>query len=237
MEEKNLSIQKKNKITKYVVSSALVVNALAAPVAVFAADETKSPDLVQAAVKELMDKAIMTGDANGDLNLEGKLTRAQVASILVKSLKLDLVNMPTSDFKDVSKDHWGLKYIKVLDSLGIMTGFNGNFRPNAILTKEELAAVLVRITQTSTVGKGNNLPISDSNEVSDWAKGYVQAAIEAGLISAPNGKFSPQSQVDRKEIAVLTANFIESEKFEQYQENINTLLEEGKKISNSDPSV
>lgn len=228
---------KKVKITRYAVSSAMLVNALAAPVAAFAAEETKSSDLVQAAVKELIDKAIMSGDKNGDLNLEGKLTRVQAAGILARSLNLDTSKLTNSTFNDVSKDHWGLKYISIMENLGVMKGSNGSFRPNAILTKEELAVVLVRITQTNIVGKGNNLQISDSNDISDWAKPYVHAAIEAGLIPVQNGKFAPKSQVNRKEVALLTAAFIKSEKFEQYKEEINKLLEEGKKISNSDPAA
>jgi len=84
-----LNVDKKSKITRYVVSSAMVVNALAAPVAVFAAEESGRPDEAQAAIKELMDKAIMVGDDKGQLNLEGKLTRAQVAAILARSLSLD----------------------------------------------------------------------------------------------------------------------------------------------------
>ncbi|QMV41947.1 S-layer homology domain-containing protein [Cohnella cholangitidis] len=228
---------KKVKITRYAVSSAMLVNALAAPVAVFAANESQSPDMAQAAIKELIDKAIMSGDENGDLNLEGKLTRAQVAGILARSLNLDTSKLPSSIFKDVSSDHWGLKYISIMDNLGVMTGANGSFRPNAILTKEELAVILVRITQTNIVGKGKNLQINDAHEVSDWAKGYVQAAIEAGFIPVQNGNFAPKSQVNRKEVAVLTAAFMKSEKFDQYKDEINKLLEEGKKISNSDPAA
>src|SRR5690606_17265983 len=135
------------------------------------------------------------------------------------------------------QDHWGLKYISVMDSLGVMTGANGNFRPNAVLTREELAVILVRITQTSIVGKGNQLAVSDAGQVSAWAMAYVQAALEAGLMSAPGGSFGPKSQVDRKEVALVTSAFIKGENFEAYKESVSALLGEGKKISNSDPSV
>ncbi|RED84100.1 S-layer family protein [Cohnella phaseoli] len=236
-EELDLNIDKKSKITRYVVSSAMVANALAAPVAVFAADEARSPDALQAAVNELMEKAIMVGDDKGQLNLEGKLTRAQVAAILARSLNLNATLAPVSDFKDVSKDHWGLKYISVMDRLGVMTGSDGSFRPNAVLTREELAVILVRITQTSIVGKGGGLAVSDASEISSWAKPYVQAALEADLLSAPGGRFAPKSQVDRKEVALVTSAFINGDNFEAYKESVKALLDEGKKISNSDPSV
>ncbi len=232
-----LNIDKKRKITRYVVSSTMVVNALAAPVAAFAADETGSQDAVRSAVRELMDKSILVGNEKGDLNLEGKLTRVQVAAILARSLGLDTATAPVSSFRDVSRDHWGLKYISVMDKLGVMTGAGGSFRPNAVLTREELAVILVRITQTSIVGKGNQLALSDAGDISAWAKAYVQAALEAGLMTAPGGKFGPKTQVDRQEVALVTSAFIKGDHFEAYKESVKALLGEGKKISNSDPSL
>jgi hypothetical protein len=228
--------EKMKKVSKYVVSSAMLVNMLAAPAAVFAADKKMEPSVVQAAVKELLEKGIMTGDQKGDMNLEGKLTRIQVASILARALKLEL-SQPTVSYTDVSSDSWGLKYIDSMTKLGVMAGSDGQFRPNALISKEELAVILVRITQTNIIGKGNNLPIEDGNEVSSWAKAYVDAAIGAGLMQAVDGKFSPKAKVTRQEIALLTNTFIHSEKFEQVKDSIGHLLETGKKVSNSDPTL
>ncbi|MFC4811592.1 S-layer homology domain-containing protein [Paenibacillus sp. GCM10023250] len=231
-----MDLQKKNKITKYVVSSAMVVNALAAPAAVFAATDKPAQSAAEAAAKELIAKGILTGDETGALNLEGSLTRIQVAAILARALNLN-ADSKTASFSDVSSDSWGLKYIAALDKLGIMSGADGKFRPNDVTTREELAAILVRVTQTNIEGKGNNLTISDANQVSDWAKAYVQAAIEQKLISVTNGKFEPQKKVDRQEVALVTDTFIKSSSFATYKTNVNTLFNEGKKISNSDPSV
>lgn len=232
-----MELNKSKKITKYIVSSTMVVNAMAAPVAVFAANEKLDPALVPAAVQELLNKGILQGDDKGNINLDGKLTRIQVAAILARALNLDVSKTASASFSDVSSDSWGLKYIASLQQLGIMVGDDGKFRPNAYLTKEELAAILVRVTQTNITGKGNNLNVSDANQVSDWAKGYVQAALEAGLIPTQDGKFSPKGAITREQVAQVTTNFTNSEKFEQYKETINTLLDEGKKISNSDPTV
>jgi hypothetical protein len=232
-----MNVKKVQKITKYVISSAMLANAVAGQAAVFAANEKVEPPLAQAAVKNLFEKGIMFGDENGNFNLEGNLTRIQVAAILARSLNLDISKTPKVNFTDVSSDSWGVKYIDALANLGVIEGSDGQFRPNDVLTREELAVILVRITQTNIVGKGNNLPITDANQVSDWAKAYVQAAIEAGLIPVENGKFAPNKKVSRQEVASVTDNFIKNDKFEQYKKSANTLLDTGKKISNSDPTV
>ncbi|NUU74826.1 S-layer homology domain-containing protein [Paenibacillus xylanilyticus] len=229
--------RKKDKITKYVLSSTLLATSLAGQASVYAADEKVAPDVTQTIVKELMNKGILTGNQNGDMNLDGKLTRIQVAAILARSLNLKLSDNPDISFKDVSSDSWGLKYIHALEKLGVITGSSGKFRPNDIITKEELAVILVRVTQTSIVGKGDNLTFSDKDSVSPWARAYVQAAIDAKLLPVDSGKFNPKKQVTRKEVAVVTDSFIKNEKFEAYKQSANDLLNKGEKISNSDPSI
>lgn len=225
------------KVSKYIVSSTMLVNTMAAPIAVFAADNKIDSSYAKAAIEELVNKGILTGNQKGDLQLEGQLTRIQVAAILARALNLDVSSTPQTSFKDVNSDSWGLKYIHALEKIGVMVGSNGQFRPNEFLTKEELATILVRITQTNIVGKGSKLELGDKDQISDWAKDYVAAAIEAGLIPINDGKFAPKSPVKRQDVAVVTNNFMKSEKFEKYKESINTLLDEGKKISNSDPTV
>lgn len=229
--------RKKDKITKYVLSSTLLATTFAGQASVYAADEKVTPDVTQTIVKELMNKGILTGNQNGDMNLDGKLTRIQVAAILARSLNLKLSDNPDISFKDVSSDSWGLKYIHALEKLGVITGSSGKFRPNDIITKEELAVILVRVTQTSIVGKGDNLTFSDKDSVSPWARAYVQAAIDAKLLPVDSGKFNPKKQVTRKEVAVVTDSFIKNEKYEAYKQSANDLLNKGEKISNSDPSI
>ncbi|WP_145323836.1 S-layer homology domain-containing protein [Paenibacillus xylanexedens] len=229
--------RKKDKITKYVLSSTLLATSLAGQASVYAADEKVTPDATQAIVKELMEKGVLTGNQNGDMNLDGKLTRIQVAAILARSLNLKLADNPSVNFKDVSTDSWGLKYIDALEKLGVITGSAGKFRPNDVITKEELAVILVRVTQTSIIGKGDNLTISDKDSVSAWAKPYVQAAIDAKLLSSDNGQFNPKNQVTRKEVAIVTDSFIKNEKYETFKQAANNLLDKGEKISNSDPSI
>jgi len=229
--------EKWQKVTKYVISSTMLAGAAAGPSAVFAAKDAPEPSAVQAAVKELLSQGIISGDASGNLNLEGNLTRMQAASILARALKLELRQTARSAFTDVSSDSWGLKYIDALARLGIMVGADGKFRPNDALTKEELAVLLVRITQADITGKGANIPVKDAGSISDYAKPFVHAAIELGLLPVKNGLFEPSKKVTREEVVLATNTFVNSSKFEAYQGKVKTLYDQGKKVSNSDPSV
>jgi len=230
--------KKLHKVSKYVITSTMLANSLAAPAIVYAADEKLPQDVVQNAVRDLLSKGVISGDGSGNMNLSDGISRIQAASILARALNLKLPNTNgSSTFADVSSDSWGLKYIEALAKLGIMVGSDGVFRPNDSLTKEELAVILVRVTQIDVTGKGNSIPVNDKHEISDWAKPFVQAALELGLMQAPNGLFGAQKEVSRQEVFVTASAFIDSPVFAKYKDSINTLYDTGKKVSNSDPTV
>ncbi|OUS73040.1 hypothetical protein B1748_23835 [Paenibacillus sp. MY03] len=125
-------------------------------------------------------KGIFDGmDSTGTSALDQNMTRAQFAKVaaLLTGLKVDS-NPVTSTFNDVSADNWATGYIEAAKKAGLIEGVGGgNFNPSGNVTQEQLAAVMVRAlgiqTDTNAVVGG----------VSDWAKGYVAAAVNAGLIA------------------------------------------------------
>ncbi len=56
----------------------------------------------------------------------------------------------SSSFKDVSSSHWSAGYIAALERRGIALGDNGYFRPEAPVTRAQLAAFLYRAMQQGT---------------------------------------------------------------------------------------
>ncbi|WP_342534109.1 S-layer homology domain-containing protein [Lysinibacillus sp. FSL K6-0057] len=73
------------------------------------------------------------------------ITRAQVAKILAKTLRLP--SEGTSSFSDVSSNHWSTGYIAALEQAGIAFGSNGEFHPDVPVTRAELATFLYRALQ------------------------------------------------------------------------------------------
>jgi hypothetical protein len=125
-------------------------------------------------------KGIFDGmDSTGTSALDQNMTRAQFAKVaaLLTGLKVDS-NPVASTFNDVSADNWATGYIEAAKKAGLIEGVGGgNFNPSGNVTQEQLAAVMVRAlgiqTDTTAAVAG----------VSDWAKGYVAAALNAGLIT------------------------------------------------------
>lgn len=126
-------------------------------------------------------KGIFEGDGTG-ANLDGDMTREQLAKILALLAGLSIEaegQAKATGFSDVSVDRWSARFVNAVKKANLMEGTSDTtFDPAGKVTVEQLATVFARawkLDVTSTTVSGN---------VSEWAKGFVAAAIKAGLISA-----------------------------------------------------
>ncbi|MEK3725646.1 S-layer homology domain-containing protein [Paenibacillus sp. FSL H8-0034] len=139
----------------------------------FAADE-KTPLEKYEILKGM---GIFEGTEKG-ADLEALTNRAQFAKIigLVWNLKED--EQGASVYQDLAGYEWASGYIGAATKAGFFDGVaEGQFAPGDNITVEQLAAVLVRAFKLESGTEAVN------GKVSDWAKGYVAAAIQAGLIA------------------------------------------------------
>lgn len=96
-------------------------------------------------------------------------TRADVAELLATELGLT-GNSAETLFNDVASDHPQLSDINAVTVAGIFSGNNGNFNPNANLTRAEMAKVLV---EAFGLTGSSNATFKDVNP-SNWANPYIQ---------------------------------------------------------------
>ncbi|MGG0824145.1 S-layer homology domain-containing protein [Paenibacillus turicensis] len=130
----------------------------------------------------LKEAGIVDGFPDGLAHLDQTVTRAQLAKIIVKSLALEEVTgVATYKDKNYTAKHWAAPFIEAATKAGILEGVSTNpanplFNPTGNVTVQELAKVLV-------VANKLEVPTEANNTASEWAKGYVAAAIKAGYIA------------------------------------------------------
>lgn len=157
-----------------VLVATAMVSSIFASVA-FAADLTTQQKLDELIKLGIFDK---DGTGNGS-ELTANMSREQLAKILAK-LK-DLKEVTGTSYTDVAADRWSAGFIQAVSKAtpplmdGVATGL---FDPAGNVTLEQLAAVAVR-----ALGLQQNTTATVKGNVSDWAKGYVAAAIANGLLS------------------------------------------------------
>ena len=112
----------------------------------------------------------------------------------------DLSIHPFPDSQDSS--------VIALSALGVINGrADGTFAPSALIPRQEAAKLLVRLSEILSDGQvahsGATISFSDSDFIAGWAKSYVQAAVNIGVMQGSStGAFSPGSTYDRQQSIV-----------------------------------
>ncbi|MFH1386979.1 MAG: PorV/PorQ family protein [bacterium] len=142
---------------------------------------------------------MVNGYPDGTFRPNSALTRAELATLLVRAKGIKLPATPRQVFKDVKKDFWAAKYIEVAQKEGLVKGYpDKTFRPNNKINKVEGIAVMVRFDQLK-LADVDAKPYWDVS-TSHWAAKHVQAAKEAGMLSfTNNNRLLPKSPLARSQ--------------------------------------
>jgi len=129
------------------------------------------------------------------------ITRAEFVALAVKSLNLPLET--SGSFHDVSAGAWYSPYIGGAVASGLVEGKDsGRFDPEATISREEMAVMLVRAYER-TAGKqepGRPIEFADSDRLAPWSQASVNRAAQLGLMEGrEDGMFCPNDPATRAE--------------------------------------
>lgn len=154
----------------------------------------------KAKLETLIQAGVFQGVSEDRFGLNDTLTRAQFAKVLALILNLKVDDSLTkSSFNDVVADDPGngyaLPYIEAIKQAGITTGnADGSYNPAGKVTKEQLAAFLIR--GLGKEGEAKSTPGVSNDTVSDWAKGYVALALQLKLLDGSANDFNGSATRD-----------------------------------------
>ncbi|AGK99880.1 S-layer homology domain-containing protein [Desulfoscipio gibsoniae] len=158
-------------------------------------------------IKELVALGAVAGYPDGSFKPNNKITRAEFASILVKALKLELQRGKV--FADTT-GHWAKDTIATATYHGIVSGYGADmFGPNDVITREQMAAMVVNVAKLTPVTEG--MSFKDSSSISDWAGTAVATAIQHGIINGyPDNTVRSRGNATRAEAAEVIVNALHS---------------------------
>ena len=147
--------------------------------------------------------AYIVGYPNGNVEPNGNITRAEVATIFFRLLteKVRTANSTQSNsLSDVTRGQWFNHAVSTLSSMGIVKGHNdGTFAPNAPITRAEFAAIAARFDD-----KNRDTSSKFTDIASHWAKNEIGIAANKGWINGyPDGTFRPNQYITRAEAMTL----------------------------------
>ena len=151
---------------------------------------------------EVLNKEIhfnyVIGYTDGTIRPNNDISRAEVATIFFRLLTDEArtqYDKTTSSFSDIKDGAWCCRAVSTLTNMGIIKGYtDGTFRPNADITRAELATIIARFAKLDV----NTETFSDIT--GHWAQKSIELAAGNGWINGyTDGTFRPNKSIIRAE--------------------------------------
>ena len=167
-------------------------------------------------IQRVVTAELMSNYSNGNFHPEKLMSRAELATIMVKTFRLDKRNLPPEDVEvtDVPSSHWAYKDIQTVLKTRIMRGYRGNlFFPNQRVTRAEGLAIFAQaygVFQFSEATVSNILAdYSDVESIPSWSKRAIATVVAEGFVNDNEGKLLPLKPMTRGDMAYLLSQYLE----------------------------
>lgn len=128
-------------------------------------------------------------------------------------LTLLVTGASATSFPDVDETAAYAEAVEFVNERGIMEGKNGgNFDPEGIVTRAEMAAIICRILHENTLD--DSTQVFQDVPVGHWANGYVAKAAALGIVKGyPNGNFGPNDTVTYEQAVTMIVRAFDLEEY------------------------
>lgn len=167
-------------------------------------------------IEQLASRGIINGKSEVAFEPDFTVTRAEFATVVVKSLGLDIISEKI--FSDVSENDWYYSYIATAYKRGIVNGVSeSEFNPNGVITKEEAAVMVARAAKLCEIKtdydefSARNILAAfiDYVSASQWARSSLAFCYDKGILDSQEIEIEPKKHTTRAEIAVMLYNLLE----------------------------
>lgn len=205
---------------KRLISLALVlVLALSLlPVAALAADYDDFTDLKQNVwytpyINFVLEKGYFKGMSETEFAPNGTMTRAMFVTVIARMEGVEVDDTAATQFEDVKTGVWYTGSVAWAAENKIVEGYeDGSFRPGNYVTRNEMAAIMVRYIDWRVAQTGDAVVLGDKEVVfgdqaeidANWAAEYVADCVAYGLLQGyPDGTFGGKRNSTRAEVAAV----------------------------------
>lgn len=166
------------------------------------------------AIRFVYDQGLMTGTKETLFSPKKPLNRAMLATILYRMEGSPAVT-GENPYTDVAAGTWYTDAVLWASEQGIVNGYgNGKFGPLNNITREQLAAMLLRYSDCKkydTAARNDLTSYADADDISAWALEALRWANAQGLV---NGRTEttlvPQGDTTRAETATVLMRYLNS---------------------------
>ena len=164
-------------------------------------------------VRYVCENGLMNGTSRNRFSPYGTATRGMLVTILYR-----MENEPrcfgSAAFSDVKPGAYYEKAVVWASQNNIVSGYtDGTFRPDAPVTREQLASILYRYTlyrgqDVSAAGTTSFTGYGDAQTVSNYALPAMRWACGTGILQGANGKLNPSGLATRAQLAAMLHRYL-----------------------------
>lgn len=198
---------------KRILAISLALSMLLGTVSVAAADVSDFSDMpdnfATDSLLAAVENGLLSGNTNGEIMPYDNLTRAQMATILVRAFGGE-DSADLSAFADVSSSAWYYDDLSSAVAMGIFQGNGDAMNPDDAITRQQAFVVLAR---AFALGEGDTSLLDafdDGDQVSDWATAEVAAMVATGYVQGNGTNLYPNDTISRQEFAVVMDRMVET---------------------------
>ena len=118
-----------------------------------------------------------------------QITRGEFAVVLNRLM--NYITVAENSFTDLDEAFYTDSILK-LNAKGVISGYDGMVNPKGQLTREEASVMLCRALEIETEDTLER-SFTDEGEISAWAKPYINALVNRGLLNGYEGKLNPKN--------------------------------------------
>ncbi|WP_020614993.1 discoidin domain-containing protein [Paenibacillus daejeonensis] len=155
------------------------------------------------AIERAVELGFVNGYEDGTFRPNAGVTRGELATILSRALQLPAAESSVSVFNDAIPA-WASNHVMAAVQAGLFNGYEDHtFRVREQMPRAQIAAVIVRALGLPTDPMAQ-LTFTDAADVPGWARPYVAAGVEAGLMRGRgDNQFAPHAVTTRAEAVTL----------------------------------
>lgn len=135
------------------------------------------------AVYAAWDAGLMNGVGEGLFAPNATLDRATLATVLYREAG-EPAAKGTASFTDIAEGQWYTDAVNWAAEQGVVNGYpDGTFRPEAPITRQEMATMLYRLAKAEKVEEDKLVSFPDAASVADWAKDAMNWAVSTEIVN------------------------------------------------------
>ncbi|NOV01022.1 S-layer homology domain-containing protein [Paenibacillus planticolens] len=148
-------------------------------------------------------KGLIQGYEDATFKPDASISRSEFVSLV--SRVFGYTDRANRSFPDVKVGAWYADDVSKAVEAGIVSGDDqGNFRPEAPISRQEAAVILSRAFDLKAKDSKISDRFTDAGLIASWSKEAVNALLEGGFVSGrENGAFDPQADITRAEFVKM----------------------------------